>query len=237
MRIALIVFMVLSGLVCIFSIVVMVRDIIIERKSKQEQEEAPAPAPVPAIAAPTVVAAPVLLNAYPAPEVQDEVEAEESDLENEIVFSASEQKTLDEKFQELDEQQQRYYVEIVQYAMGQEGAKQFKNSRYEEYKIGKPRLVRLQIKRGIVVCEFILFNTDFNNYIRSNKVRVKQAPTVLRIEDEAAVAIAKNSIDIAVRAAAEDMEYKKQLRREKRKLARQQSRAQAEAQADEQQQG
>lgn len=58
MRIALIVFMVLSGLVCIFSIVVMVRDIIIERKSKQEQEEAPAPAPVPAIAAPTVVAAP-----------------------------------------------------------------------------------------------------------------------------------------------------------------------------------
>ena len=46
MRIALIVFMVLSGLVCIFSIAVMVRDIIIERKSKQEQEEAPAPAPV-----------------------------------------------------------------------------------------------------------------------------------------------------------------------------------------------
>ncbi len=221
MRIALIVFMVLSGLVCIFSIVVMVRDIIIERKSKQEQEDAPAPAPVRLLPRRRSSPPPVLLNAYPAPEVQDEVEAEESGLENEIVFSASEQKTLDEKFQELDEQQQRYYVEIVQYAMGQEGAKQFKNSRYEEYKIGKTRLVRLQIKRGIVVCEFILFNTDFNNYIRSNKVRVKQAPTVLRIEDEAAVAIAKNSIDIAVRAAAEDMEYKKQLRREKRKLARQ----------------
>ena len=157
-------------------------------------------------------------------ELQIEQQPEEEQVlpgENAIVFSASERKTLDEQFRELDERLQRYYVEIVQYAMAQEGSKQYKNVRYEEYKIRKTRLVRLQIKRGTVVCEFILLNEDFKNYIQDNKVRIRQAPTVLRVEDEAAVAIAKNSIDIAVRAAEDELEYKKQKRREKRRQARQ----------------
>lgn len=237
MKVALIVFMVVAGLVCIFSVAVMVRDIVIERKNKKEQEAAPAPGPVEeAMPVPVeeAVAAPVLMSVAAEDSAEDE---DDSELENEIVFSASGQKTLDEKFQELDEQSQRYYVEIVQYAMAQQGSKQFKNSKYEEYKIGKTRLVRLQIRRGLVVCEFILLNSDFNNYIRDNKVRVKQAPTVLRIENEAAVGIAKNSIDIAVRAAAEDIEYKKQQRREKRRLARLRDRAQEPVPTDEEQKG
>ena len=206
MKIALIIFMVLAGLVSIFALVMVIRDIVRERKNAGQAESAPAEPVMPPQAEELSVAA----------------VAEELD-ENAVVFSAGDvQKTLDEKFQELDETQQRYYVEIVQYAMGKEGAKQFKNQRYEEYKIGKTRLVRLQIKRGLVVCEFILLNADFNNFIRDNKVRVKQSPTVLRVEDDAAVGIAKNSIDIAEKAALEEIEYKKQQRKEKRRLARMQ---------------
>lgn len=208
MKIALIIFMVLGGLVSIFALVVVIRDIVRERKNARQAEAVPAEPSAPPQAEELSVA---------AAELQEEPD------ENAVVFSAGDvQKTLDEKFQELDETQQRYYVEIVQYAMSKEGAKQFKNQRYEEYKIGKTRLVRLQIKRGFVVCEFILLNADFNNFIRDNKVRVKQSPTVLRVEDDAAVGIAKNSIDIAEKAALEEIEYKKQQRREKRRLARMQ---------------
>lgn len=208
MKIALIIFMVLAGLVSIFALVVVIRDIVRERKNARQAEAVPAEPSAPPQAEELSVA---------AAELQEEPD------ENAVVFSAGDvQKTLDEKFQELDETQQRYYVEIVQYAMSKEGAKQFKNQRYEEYKIGKTRLVRLQIKRGFVVCEFILLNADFNNFIRDNKVRVKQSPTVLRVEDDAAVGIAKNSIDIAEKAALEEIEYKKQQRREKRRLARMQ---------------
>ena len=206
MKIALIIFMVLAGLVSIFALVVVIRDIVRERKNAGQAEPAPAEPVVPPQAEELSVT---------AAESQEELD------ENAVVFSAGDvQKTLDEKFQELDETQQRYYVEIVQYAMSKKGAKQFKSQRYEEYKIGKTRLVRLQIKRGVVVCEFILLNADFNNFIRDNKVRVKQSPTVLRVEDDAAVGIAKNSIDIAEKAALEEIEYKKQQRKEKRRLAR-----------------
>ena len=205
MKTALIIFMVLAGLVSLFTIVVVICDIVRERKNKDQTKGSQ-------------------LQTEKAVVVQEEelpIAPTETDG-NEIMFSAGDmQKTLDEKFQELAETQQRYYVEIVQHAMCKPNAKQFKNQRYEEYKIGKTRLVRLQIKRGVVVCEFILLNTDFYNFIRSNKVRVKQSPTILRVENDEAVVIAKNSIDIAEKAALAEIEYKKQMRKEKRRLARQ----------------
>lgn len=205
MKTALIIFMVLAGLVSLFTIVVVVCDIVRERKNKDQTKVSQ------------------LQTEKAVVEQEEELPIAQTETDgNEIMFSAGDmQKTLDEKFQELSETQQRYYVEIVQHAMSKPNAKQFKNQRYEEYKIGKTRLVRLQIKRGVVVCEFILLNTDFYNFIRSNKVRVKQSPTILRVENDEAVVIAKNSIDIAEKAALAEIEYKKQMRKEKRRLARQ----------------
>lgn len=242
MDIALIVFMVLAGLVSIFTMIVVIRDLVKERKAEKEAqaakeaaanyipEEEPLPMDEAPVAEPMVAASPVadelsITANLVAPPQTNTVQLNE----NSVVFSVGDaQRTLDEKFQDLTPEQQRYYVDIVQYAMGQEGAKQFKNSRYEEYKIGKTRLVRMQIRRGVVICEFILLNSDFNNFIRDNKVHVKQAPTVLRVEDEGAVEIAKNSIDIAVRAATDEIEYQKERRRERRRLARMQKSAQEE---------
>ena len=214
MGVVLIVFMVLAGLVSIFSLVFVIWDIVKKQKNTTQIEQ---------MAVSDDTAQGNVSEKVPATEndeaspVSHVVIADESS----VVFSASEQKTLDEKFRELDEQSQRYYMEIAQYAMNQSGAKQYRNARYEEYKIRKTRLVRLQIKRGVVVCEFILLNENFRNYIQDNKVRIRQAPTVLRFEGESSVAIAKSSIDIAVKAAEDEQEYRKQKRREKRRLARQ----------------
>ena len=92
--------------------------------------------------------------------------------------------------------------------------------RYEEYKVGKNRLVRMLIKRNTVVCEFILHNSDFKNYISENKITVKQSATTMLVDSDATVAAVKNSIDIVVAFIAEEKEHKKMLARERRKAAR-----------------
>jgi hypothetical protein len=182
-------------------------------------EVAPAPEP----AAPEVVEEPVEEPApEPVEELAEKVEAEvvPEDDEGTVKFSAGQQQTLEEKYLALSAQARGWFDEIIKYAAAVEGSKRFKNARYEEYKVGKNRLVRLLIKRGIIHCEFMLQNSDFKNYVNENKIAVRQSATVMRVESEATVGAVKNSIDIAVAAIAEEKEYKKQQARERRKAAR-----------------
>ena len=137
-----------------------------------------------------------------------------------VTFSSEKALTIDDKYVELSTEQKNYYDQIVEYASKVEGSRRFKNARYEEHKVGKNRLVRMLIKRGQIVCEFILPNNDFKNYVSENKLKIKSAPTVLKIADESSVQIAKDSIDIAVKAIAEEKEIKRQQTRERRKQAR-----------------
>ena len=142
------------------------------------------------------------------------------DEDGKISFSTRQKQTLEEKYLALTSEQRGWYDEIIKYAANQEGSKRFKNERYEEYKVGNSRLVRLLIKRGVINCEFILHNSDFKNYINENKISVKQSATVMLVENAATVDAVKNSIDIVVAAIAEEREYKKKLARERRKAAR-----------------
>lgn len=155
-----------------------------------------------------------------APAEEEAVEAAEVEDDGTVKFSASQRQTLEEKYLALPLEQRRWYDEIIKYASAVEGSKRFKNLRYEEYKVGKNRLVRMLIKRGVIQCEFILHNSDFKNYINENKISVKQSATTMLVEDAATVDAVKNSIDIVVAAIAEEKEYKKQQAREKRKAAR-----------------
>lgn len=169
-------------------------------------------APAPTIPTPAPMPAPVEENA-------DEVEELEED---EAVSFDAERKslTLDEKYEELTAEYKALYDAVVAKASAVEGAKRFKNARYEEYKCGKMRLVRLQIKRGVIICEFILYNDDFKAYINENKLKIKPAPTVIRLTDEAALQIALDSIDMVVDDVEAEKEHKKQLARERRRQAR-----------------
>ena len=224
MNVVLIVFMVVAAIVCIFSMVVVIVDMV---KSGKNQPVAETVQPV---AQP--IEQPVVTQ-LPAEQVESVAEqaiaadAESPEMveidENTVVMSRTEKKTLNEMFRELDEQFQHYYVEIVQHAMGKPDAKQVKNDRYEEYKIGNTRLVRLQIKKGVIVCEVNLVNSDFMNYMADNKMRIKQAPTAIKIEDERSVELVKNVIDIAFKGIEEEREYKRQLRNERRRNARKQN--------------
>ena len=181
----------------------------------EAQKEAPVVVAAPVVEEPAVVEEPVVEEV--AQTVEEEVVEEEKP---DVAFNTTANDTLEEKYLALSAEQKGYYDEIALYAANKEDAKRFKNLRYEEFKIGKSRLVRMLIKRGQIVCEFILYNSDFKNYVNENKVAVKQAATVIKITDEAAVQAAKDSMDIVVNTINEEKEYKKQQAKERRKAAR-----------------
>lgn len=136
-------------------------------------------------------------------------------------FMTSNIKTLDEKYLELTEEQKRFYDEIVAYAAAIAGSRQIKNDRYEEYKYGIGRLVRVLIKRDVVICEYLMTNDNFKRYVAGNKVKVKTAPIMLKISDNNSLQVAKDSIDIAKKIIDDEKTYKKEQaklrRRERRK--------------------
>ena len=226
------VFMTVVCVVCVFSILVVVRDIVREsaiskREQRKEQQSAPvAPVIVAAPVTPVPVAEPVVEE--PAvtavePVVEEPVaeEKEEEIVDGAVTFSADKGLTLDDKYNDLDSASKKRYDEIIKYASAVEGSKRFKNLRYEEYKIGSLRIVRMLIKRGVIVCEFMMQNANFKSYVSENKISVKQSATVIKVTDNETVQVIKDTIDIVVKAIAEEREFKKQLAREKRKAKRQ----------------
>ena len=139
--------------------------------------------------------------------------------EDAVVFSAT-RDTIDQRYEALPDEMKGYYDEIVKYAHVVEGNRRFKNDRYEEYKVGKNRIVRLLIKRGVIVCEFVIANSDLRNYMADNKLKIKQAATTMKVYDETTLQAAKNAVDIAVRAIEDEKQYKKEQARAKRRAAK-----------------
>ena len=221
MEILFMMFMVVVSIMALFAVAVVLRDIVKEiLHDRRERELKPASAVVAEpVQAPAPVVEPVV---EPEPVVEAEPVAEPAPEEDDgkISFAAGQQKTLEEKYLELSPEARGWYDEIIRHAAIIEGSKRFKNTRYEEYKLGNSRLVRMLIKRGIIHCEFILQNSDFKNYVNENKISVRQSATTMRVDSRETVDAAKNSIDIVVAAIAEEKEYKKQLARERRKSQR-----------------
>lgn len=217
---------ILMGMLCSF---VVARDVVIEEKERRQKKNNPES--VAQEQQLVVQPAPVVIAEQPAIEetaaAAEETAAEAGITEPTVAFSTATQ-TLEEKYLELSPEYKGYYDEIVKCAMAVEGSKRFKNESYEEYKVGKNRLVRLKIKRGVVVAELTISNLTFKNYISDNKVSVKQAPAQIKVVDEAALSAVKDSIGIAVNAFNEERAYKK----EQAKLRRKQKRAEARESAE-----
>lgn len=232
MYVLMICFIAVVLIIGIFCVVVVTRDIVTEERAKKNASEA-------ATATPVVVYQPA-----PAPQQTEEPEVEEPKEEpakeepateetavteevaeeaedDGVVNFATGTKTLDEKYLELTPELKGYYDEIVRFANTVEGSKRYKNANYEEYKVGKNRLVRLKIKRETVICELVIPNLAFKNYVSENKVEVKQAPATIKVVDDETLSAVKDSMQIAINAIEEERAYKK----EQAKLRRRQKRA------------
>ncbi len=218
----LIVFMILVCLVCLFAMLVVVLEIIRERKERKAAsetdvaEEQAEQVQLPEETAATVAQA---KTEQPAPVLP--VDGNHVSAESGVSFSAANKgTTIAQKYEALPEIYKAYYDEIAHYAASKPQSKRIKNNNYEEYKLYHARLVRLQIKNDIVVCQYILVNENFQSYIYANKVKVKQSSIALKITGDEALQAAKNSVDIAYEAAVKERERKIQLRREKSKQTR-----------------
>lgn len=227
----------------IFCLVIICRDVVIdsrdrrnERKKKREAEEKTESKIEQKNMAEEIAAAKPAENVVKKEVI---VLADDQSLQEEnaktntgnVVFDASPETTLDEKYNALPRNIKGYYDEIIVYAASFPDSKRIKNTAYEEYKIGKNRLVRLKIKRGAIICELIIPNPQFKKFIDGNKVSVKQAPAIVKVTDPESLAFVKDSIRIAVDAINEEKEYKK----EQKRIRRRELRAQNEQQATEQQ--
>lgn len=152
------------------------------------------------------------------PVEETEIAATESD--NNVAFNAAPAPTHEEKYAELSEEARGWYDEIAQYAAAVEGAKQYVCKRYEEYTLKGRKIVRLMIKRGVTVCEFVLRNNDFDTYVTENKVNVSAAPTSMKVTGAEIIDAAKGAIDIVVRGIYDELELKRRLANERRRAKR-----------------
>lgn len=249
MDIAIIIFMVLVVALCAFTVYVVIRDFLRDRKQEETEEEL-------ATLVETklelleiqqrqletmqeqIVAQQEQLNSrtdYPvavvseaAPASGKQITVDEAvvavpleEYEGQIRFSADPKQSHRAKYLALSGQQKAWYDEIVAYAKRVEEVKSVLTTGYEEFKLHSKRVIRLRIKKGTVICEFIIANTNFSRYISTNKISVKQAPTSFKLLEATDVGAAKDSIDIAVRTIIEEREEAKRQQRERRRLARQ----------------
>ncbi|MBQ9744222.1 MAG: hypothetical protein IJW19_03765 [Clostridia bacterium] len=231
-------FMIFLCMLCLFSVLVIARDIVREAasqsKKKKNDEEQKVVTVIKEVEVPVVkeepmavpFEEPVVTTPAPAPvpapveEIPAPVEIVEEHDESEVTFNKTRLTHL-EKYEALSSLHKEFYDAIVKYAESKEGVRAFSNNNYCDYKIGANRLVRMMIKRGEIVCEFIFIDRDFKNYASTNNVKMKPAATSVKINEPSAVGVAKDGIDRVCQQIEEEKEYKKQLAREKRREQRQ----------------
>ncbi len=215
MEALIIIFIVIVLIVALFCLAIVTREIIIEEKERRANKNKEEQSPVEERTFQTKV---IHVEKLEEPKTETVVAPLEEDDSN-VKFEAITQ-TLDEKYHALESAYRVYYDEIVKAAMAVEGNKRIKNDNYEEYKLGKGRIVRLKIKRGVVIAELLIPNLTLKNYISDNKVEAKIAPTVFKVLDQESLNAVKDAMEIAVKVINEEKELKKEQAKERRRLAR-----------------
>ena len=243
-----VVFMLFLCSLCLFAVIVIVRDIIYEnakirreREAERANAEAPVHEPVQVVVqpAPVVVPAPAPV-AEPAPVVETKAEEpvrekepvhEEAPVAEEVAAAEDDPDavsfsrvslTMEEKYAALSTEFKRYFDDIVRHALSKEGVKESKQSGAYVYKIASYKVLKMMIKRSEIVCEFTFIDRDFLNYANTSggEVKIKQSATAVRVTDASAVGVVKDGIDLVCTQIDADKEYKKELAREKRREKR-----------------
>ena len=206
-----VVFMLFLCALCLFAVVIIVRDIIHESANAKRNREAD----VVEVVRPAQVVEEVVEPAV----ITDVAVTEAPENPDAVVFSKV-SLTMAEKYAMLSTEFKRYFDDIIRHALSKEGVSELKRNSAYDYKLGSYRVLRITIKRGEIVCEFNFIERDFKNYASEASVKVKQRGTEVKVTETSAVGVVKDGIDLVVSQIAADKEYKKQLAREKRREKR-----------------
>lgn len=157
--------------------------------------------------------------------------SEETKDDSVVSFEKGGKKTLDEAFFELSDEKKNYYNEVARYASAVSTVtKHYKSETREEWKVGSASLLRMKIRRGEVLCEFDIQNSDVKERIADSSVSVKQSQTIVKLKDGSAVEFVFKIIDLAAETIEQEKQEKKKAmlarrraKREKKKLEAQKS--------------
>ncbi len=201
-------------------------------------EDVPAPAAPPAeSSAPAGESAPVVpMTEETAAADAASVSAKEEQLEelvnrygeitdNSVVFESNKNQktTFVEKYAALDAQSRNRYDEIVAYILAHPDCRKSEASNAVTFKCKTDKIMRAVIKRGTVVLNFMLSNTDLNRFVREEGIKkIKIAPVVVRLESDIDLVLAKQTVDITLENIHEEQQYRKERKRELRRLSRKQ---------------
>lgn len=149
-----------------------------------------------------------------------------------IVFESNKQEkeTFIDKYAALAAEARTRYDSIVAYILANPDCKKVEASNAVTFKCKTDKIVRVMIKRGVVVLNFLLANTDLNRFVREEGIKaIKINPVVIKLETDSDLVLAKQTADITIENIREEQQYRKERNRE---LRRQRYR-QKEEQADE----
>ncbi len=119
---------------------------------------------------------------------------------NGVVFNES--KTITELYEELSNEQKSFFDELREEALTKPDSELSITKNYISVKIGKRNLIKLLIKRGVTVAEFMLENEALKQLKASNKNKkgkssIKVKPTVVQVEDLPSLKVAVDMINLA----------------------------------------
>ena len=145
--------------------------------------------------------------------------------DNSVVFESNKNQktTFVEKYAALDAQSRNRYDEIVAYILAHPDCRKSEASNAVTFKCKTDKIMRAVIKRGTVVLNFMLSNTDLNRFVREEGIKkIKIAPVVVRLESDIDLVLAKQTVDITLENIHEEQQYCKERKRELRRLSRKQ---------------
>ena len=117
-----------------------------------------------------------------------------------VVFNES--KTITELYEELSAEQKSYFDELREEALTKPDSELSISRNFVSVKIGKRNLIKLLIKRGVTVAEFMLENEQLKQLRLSDKNKrgkstIKVKPTVVQVLDLPSLKVAVDMINLA----------------------------------------
>ena len=133
---------------------------------------------------------------------EDEVDGETEVVvvQEGIVFNES--KTITELYDELTAEQKGFFDELREAALAKPDTELAMSKNFVTVKIGKRNLIKLLIKRGVTVAEFMLENEALkalrlSNTNKRGKSTIKVKPTVVHVVDVGSLQVAIDMIGLA----------------------------------------
>ncbi len=137
-----------------------------------------------------------------------------------IVFESNKQEkeTFIDKYAALSAEARTRYDSIVAYILANPDCKKVEASNAVTFKCKTDKIVRVMIKRGVVILNFLLANTDLNRFVREEGIKaIKINPVVIKLETDSDLVLAKQTADITIENIREEQQYRKERNRELRR--------------------